>query len=114
MLPSYTFAPRKPLEDLPKSWTLWELNPRPFTYAKIDAKRLNAALVRCSLGEGDSWWKLTNHTPGEDVSGRAWRIAGVLETNLDQAPDDVKAKIENICYRDLKFVRKVGWRCRMS
>ena len=55
--------------------------------------------------ETAGWWKLTNHTPGEDVSGRAWRIAGVLETNLDQAPDDVKAEYQNICYSRLEFVR---------
>ena len=32
----------------------------------------------------------------------------MLETNLDQAPDDVKAEIKNLCHDSLKFVRILG------
>lgn len=81
-----------------KRWTLWELNPRPFTYAKIDAKRLIELLVRRLETQTAGWWKLTNHTPGEDCQ---WDELGgdwcAVDAYLDQAPDDVKAEVLAIC-----------------
>ena len=53
-----------------RMWTLWELNPRPFTSTQKNAKRLKLN-VRRGATEGCVGWSLTNHTP------RLWDVSGL-------------------------------------
>ena len=51
-----------------RMWTLWELNPRPFTSTQKNAKRLKLT-VRKGTEQRCVEWGLTNHTPRlRDVS----------------------------------------------
>jgi hypothetical protein len=46
--------------------------------------------------ETAGWWKLTNHTPERMLVVELGEMVCWCQTNLDQAPDDVNAYINNI------------------
>jgi len=53
------------MEKRQKEWTLWELNPRPFT----DILICEATARLLEVKESNGWGQLTNHTPSlVDVS----------------------------------------------
>ena len=69
-----------------KNWTLWELNPRPFTCA-----RNGCEATECGVSITSTWRKRT-------AGGYSQIIP------LDQAPDDVKLKVLQIyCTNTLGF-----------